>query len=511
MCWALLAGCLSAAAPAGAQQVDPQALGAAQAIFESAEQLMAADRFDEACPKLEEVVRLVPAGVGAKMTLARCYEGAGRLASAWAAYLIAGNAAMAAGQADRAKTAAERAAALKPRLSTLTISVPESLRALPGLAVQRGGKGLSQAEWGLAVPIDPGTHAVEVSAAGKKPWRGSAEVKAEADAATIALPARLDDAAPEVSPPLPVKETAPVKETTPRPPDTVPGARGGVPAWAWAVGGVGVALAGVGVGFAVDQRAVQANIDAACSGGTSCTAGFDAHGANARLYRDFGVFVGAGLAGVAAITAGVVGIAVAPGRTQGEAPAIPRAWVGPGAAGLGVAGELLMARGHLVSALVLQATLLTGCPRPAPRRGDDPATSADRPASTPRPTRRIAAPAATTARGAAASRGRASPSSWSPAPGIPGFSSFGGLTLDAERVYWTDTTYGVASLPLAGGTPSQLVAYSGSTTTYGAVAVSTDTAYMTPGSVVDTPKAGQMMTPQTLVTAQAACGVAVNT
>src|SRR5690242_15851378 len=92
------AAVIALGAPASAQTVDPQALGAAQAIFDSAQALMASHNYAEACPKLEEVVRLVPSGVGAKVQLAKCYDEAGRLASAWAAYLVAENAASTAGQ-----------------------------------------------------------------------------------------------------------------------------------------------------------------------------------------------------------------------------------------------------------------------------------------------------------------------------------------------------------------------------------------------------------------------------
>jgi hypothetical protein len=318
-----------AAAPAGAQSGELEALSSAQAIFDSAEQLVADQRYEEACPKLEEVVRLVPSGVGAKMKLARCYEAAGRLASAWAAYVLTGNAASAAGQIERAKIASQRAAALKPRLSTLAIVVPPALSALPGLEIKRDGRALRRAEWSVAVAVDPGPHAVEVTAANKDPWRASEDVKGEASAVSIALPAELHE--PRDGAPTPAREA-------PLPPDAARGPRGGVPAWAWAVGGAGVVLAGVSVGFLVDYRAAQANIDAKCPGGKSCSSGFDARGANARLYRDFGVFVGAGVAGVAAIGAAIAGIATAPKRAAARALAVPQPWIGRGAAGVGWGG-----------------------------------------------------------------------------------------------------------------------------------------------------------------------------
>src|SRR5262245_25783154 len=58
----------------------------AEALYDAATKAMDGNDYAAACPKLEEVVRLVPHGVGARLTLARCYEGAGRLASAHASY-----------------------------------------------------------------------------------------------------------------------------------------------------------------------------------------------------------------------------------------------------------------------------------------------------------------------------------------------------------------------------------------------------------------------------------------
>lgn len=58
-----------AVSTACAQSADPQALGAAQAVFDDALRLMTELRYDEACPKLKDVTRLVPSGVGAKLQL----------------------------------------------------------------------------------------------------------------------------------------------------------------------------------------------------------------------------------------------------------------------------------------------------------------------------------------------------------------------------------------------------------------------------------------------------------
>src|SRR5580693_8301481 len=58
----------------------------AQALFDAAVQAMSDKAYDRACPKLEEVVQLMPGKVGALMQLAQCYDEWGKSASAWGRY-----------------------------------------------------------------------------------------------------------------------------------------------------------------------------------------------------------------------------------------------------------------------------------------------------------------------------------------------------------------------------------------------------------------------------------------
>lgn len=317
------AGAVSLAGPAArAQSGETKQLGAAQTIFDRAVQLMDAHKYDEACPKLEEVVRLVPAGLGARLRLAECYEKAGKLASAWTTYTVAESAAATAGQQERAQFARDHAATLKPRLSKLVIRVAEGLRKLEGFSVKRDGAEVSSAEWGLPVPVDPGKHTVVVSAAQKKPWEASVEVKVEAQEVAVSAPPSLDDA--------PGATTGVDKPA------------GGAPAWAWAVGGAGLAFAGVSIAFLIDDRSIQATIHEHCTK-VACDRkdGFVAAPANSRLYRDFGLFVGFGAASVLALGTSIVAIAVAPPRrpaATGSLRAVP--WLSPGSAGLTLQGAL---------------------------------------------------------------------------------------------------------------------------------------------------------------------------
>ena len=132
----LVVASLLASASSAAQTSDPSALPNAQALFELAKKEMADGNYAAACPRLEEAARLVPEGMGVKYTLAGCYQGAGKLASAWTLYSIVAGAA---GDEARRRDAEVRAAELRPRLAEMTIVVPDEVRALPGIEVKRNG------------------------------------------------------------------------------------------------------------------------------------------------------------------------------------------------------------------------------------------------------------------------------------------------------------------------------------------------------------------------------------
>lgn len=138
----------------------------AEALFQDAHRLLEESRYDIACAKLTESQRLDPT-VGTLLYLALCYEQSGRTASAWQTYLSAESAARVGGQTERMHTAHERAAALEPKLSRLTIQVPQAT-VTGDLEVARDGVVLGQAAWDTAFPIDPGEHTVTAKAPGKQ-------------------------------------------------------------------------------------------------------------------------------------------------------------------------------------------------------------------------------------------------------------------------------------------------------------------------------------------------------
>lgn len=128
--------------------------------------------------RFEESLRL-DAGMAAQFRLAECHEKVGRIASAWLTFVEVAKAAHAAGLDKRETVARERAAAIEPRLSYLTIAVPVGIAGIPGLEIARDGVIIERAQWDVAVPVDPGAHRVIAKAPGRSPWSSDVQANRE--------------------------------------------------------------------------------------------------------------------------------------------------------------------------------------------------------------------------------------------------------------------------------------------------------------------------------------------
>lgn len=237
----LLAVALSAPKTVLAQT--PAQKAAAQVLFEEARSLVKQGNWEDACPKFAESQKLDPAG-GTLLNLANCYEKVGKTASAWILFVEAEADARRGGRKRRAEEAKRRSEALKPKLSTLRIDVPERV---PGLLVKRGDEEVSAVQWGSSVPVDPGTHEITASAPGKKPWSETIEVLADAHEAVITVPA-LEDAPPEPAP-KPKPDPGKDRGTEPPPDEASDGMVQWVLGWVTLSLGVGAAGAGTALKF----------------------------------------------------------------------------------------------------------------------------------------------------------------------------------------------------------------------------------------------------------------------
>lgn len=217
----------SAAAPVSAQP-SPSDVALAEALFREGKALFEQGKFGEACPKLAESQRIDPAG-GTLLTLAICYEAAGKTASAWGVYGEALAVAHKDGRADRIKRAKESIAALEKRLSFLTVKVAPDAASIEGIELNRDGTRLGRAAVGVAVPIDPGKHQIAAKAPGYMPITIEVEVGPDGDRKTIEIPA-LEKEAPAppptttvAAPPPPPPSATTVVAPSPPPPDEASG------------------------------------------------------------------------------------------------------------------------------------------------------------------------------------------------------------------------------------------------------------------------------------------------
>jgi hypothetical protein len=204
---ALLTALALYARPLAAQSQTGVAL--AETLYQQARDLMSEGRYAEACPKLEESHRLDPA-TGTLLNLASCHENQGRLATAWFEYLDAVTMARRDGRPDRVAFAQGRLAELEPKLSRLTLVVPERANH-EGLELELDGTRIGSAARGVPTPVDPGVHLVEARAPGRQPFKTTIEIGSDVEQRTFTLP----ELAP-LSPPPPVNP-APPRTVTPVP------------------------------------------------------------------------------------------------------------------------------------------------------------------------------------------------------------------------------------------------------------------------------------------------------
>lgn len=324
------------AGPIGAQSAADKAT--AQALFDAGKNLLADGKYAESCAKFAESQRLDPAP-GTLLNLADCYEKSGLTASAWATWLEAAAAARQAGQTERERAARDRATALKSRLVSITVVVPEAHR-IANLAVRRDGTLVGIATWGTAVPVDPGTHSVMATAPGHRNWQTTVTVVDGVQPVHVTVP-KLELEVPPVPPNYP-PNTVPASSGQPAivsqpaatpPPNFSAPPPVGVPTlqragsiatepqevesegatqrtWAYVAGGVGIA--GIAVGSFYGLRANSKNEDsiALCSTETLCgQAGYDLRqdALDAATYSTIAFGVGS-----AALVTGVVLLLTAP-------------------------------------------------------------------------------------------------------------------------------------------------------------------------------------------------------
>lgn len=256
----------AAAASGVARAAEPNGGGAdaAESLFQEGRRAMDARRYGDACPKFLASHKLAPA-IGTLLNLADCHEKNGQLASAWARFNEAIALAQRLGRTEREKTARERASKLEPRLSRLTILTQQ-----PQVEVKLDGASIDPAVLGTPIPIDPGKHAIEASAKGKKTFAASVDVSERAKASSVEIP-ELEPSQGAAPPPPP--------KATPAPP-TTDSPSGGKAQRVLGIVGMGLGAVGLGVGayFGLRTSSTWSDAKAHCQGLECDPAGVDLAG-----------------------------------------------------------------------------------------------------------------------------------------------------------------------------------------------------------------------------------------
>lgn len=189
----------------------------ADMLFDEARRLMSEGNVAEACPKFVASHKLDPAA-GTLLNLGDCYEKAGKTASAWSSFREAADLCRKTGDTRRQQEATNRAAALRPRLSMVTIALAPAAR-VEGLKIRADEVDMDMGVLGTPVPLDPGAHTLRARAPGKQPWSTQVQL-ADGASITITVPALVDAAASASAPPEPLGPAAsptPAAPATPEP------------------------------------------------------------------------------------------------------------------------------------------------------------------------------------------------------------------------------------------------------------------------------------------------------
>jgi len=234
-------------------QASPQA----EALFRDGKDLMKEGKLAEACAAFEGSER-AEHNIATLLSLADCRDKNQQYASAWALFLQADSQT----RNDPAKqafntTAKTRAMALEPKLSYLTINVPDESR-IAELVVTRDGTPVDAAEWNRAIPVDGGNHLIAGKAPGHESWSTTVALATEQDHKAVEVPKFKE------LPKLAHPEVGVVKAGS-RPSLFTKRRKIAI-----GIAGGGVAIAGIALGFGIDARALRDDALSACPS-SSCT------------------------------------------------------------------------------------------------------------------------------------------------------------------------------------------------------------------------------------------------
>jgi hypothetical protein len=271
---------------------------AAEALYLSGRKLVAEGNWAEGCEKFRASMELNPAA-STLINIAKCSEHEGKLTQAVVEYRRASQLNQDTLGEERKRNLEqvlkESIGALEPRLARVQLVVASRPN---GIEIKRDGLTLPIATIGETMPLDPGEHMFVMTAPRFRKQERKVVLK-EGESQTIDLPLVADEkSAGVVSPPVD-KRTVPDKPC------------GGVPVWAFVVGGVGLAALGGAIYFKLEQADAEKALIEHCGVQLECDPNdsYDPAADNVRKNRSFGLFVGLGAVGAAGIGTAILGFA----------------------------------------------------------------------------------------------------------------------------------------------------------------------------------------------------------
>lgn len=297
----------------------------AESLFSEGDSLMKQGKIAEACDAFAASNK-IEARAGTLIRLGECREKNHQLASAWSAFK---DALTRVKDPKKKKIATEKVAELEKKLSFLTISVPDGSR-LDGLEVARNGQAVDAVLWNRAVAVDGGEYTIAVRAPKHADWQKTIAVPEAGGKISVDIP-KLDEPKKGAPPPTPPvvsqKQPESPPHAEPPPPDEHDTGTPAPSMWTGkrkaAVGVGAVAVVGVVAGAILGSSAKgkQNNAYSLCPDPqTPCA---DAAQANQLISDGKSLALDAniafGVAGAAAIAAGVLWFTGAPEHAHGVA------------------------------------------------------------------------------------------------------------------------------------------------------------------------------------------------
>jgi len=316
---------------AGAAFAQPRA-ATADELFDKAKRLADAGQMAAACPIFAESYKLDSKAVGVLLYMGACHESTGNVATAWTTFREARAAAARTNQADRARIADARIAALEPRLPRLRLILPKEAQS-QGWTIRRDDIVLSSVVWQDDIPVDPGMCRIEVLAPNHRPYVTTA-LLLEGATTKVAIPSLEPDAIQLRGIPVSEGASTPPVDDGPVAPSAWTTMHTGAAA-AGAIGVVGLAIgAGFGVAASSDWSDAEMHCDQARTPWSCDSVGVAAHDdASSKATVSTTAFV----LGGAAVATGAVLWFLAPRHKEAPSGSSSLALAGgPGDVGLGL-------------------------------------------------------------------------------------------------------------------------------------------------------------------------------